>query len=504
MNDILISYAHIDDEPLSEGSKGWISQFHRNLEVRLSQLIGERPSIWRDPKLTGTDVFGDVIVDQLAQVKALILVMSPRYVRSEWCVRECATFYASAERKGGVRVGSKSRIVKVVKTPVAPAEIPPPLDVIFNSQLGYEFYEVDPETGRAREFYAEFGPEAKQRFFQKVDDVAHDLRDLLELVSKGPPSKAAEAAGTSRQVFLAMPSSDLQPAWDCLRRELLERGHRVVPNDPLPLALGPLSETVSKQLGQSDLAVHLIGEQHGWIPEGGDCSAVELQNRLAAEQSRRANLVRIIWIPRDLRPTDERQARFVLRLREDEAAQQGADIVQDTVERLKGLVLDRLRPPVALAAAAAISAPPPRGPPRLYVICDPRDDTAVDAIEDFFFEQGSEVGRLRFESADAELEAAHRQHLLRSDAVLVYYGAASSAWVDMKLLDLDQAAGYGRTTPFAFRVIGIAPPEDRAKLRYRTHAAEVIRLPEPFSGESLQPLVARLKAWNSQGGRIAS
>jgi hypothetical protein len=81
MSDILISYAHIDDQPLSEGSAGWISQFHRNLEVRLSQLTGERPKIWRDPKLTGNDVFGDAILGELARVKALVSVLSPRYVR---------------------------------------------------------------------------------------------------------------------------------------------------------------------------------------------------------------------------------------------------------------------------------------------------------------------------------------------------------------------------------------------------------------------------------------
>ena len=35
-NDIFISYAHIDDQPLVEGQKGWISSFHRALEIRLA------------------------------------------------------------------------------------------------------------------------------------------------------------------------------------------------------------------------------------------------------------------------------------------------------------------------------------------------------------------------------------------------------------------------------------------------------------------------------------
>jgi len=49
MNDVFISYAHIDDQPLTEGQRGWISQFHRSLEVRMAQLLGEELKIWRDP-----------------------------------------------------------------------------------------------------------------------------------------------------------------------------------------------------------------------------------------------------------------------------------------------------------------------------------------------------------------------------------------------------------------------------------------------------------------------
>lgn len=38
--DLFISYAHLDNRPLSEGQKGWISSFHKSLEVRLGQLLG--------------------------------------------------------------------------------------------------------------------------------------------------------------------------------------------------------------------------------------------------------------------------------------------------------------------------------------------------------------------------------------------------------------------------------------------------------------------------------
>ncbi|HEX6495551.1 MAG TPA: hypothetical protein VF018_08715, partial [Acidobacteriaceae bacterium] len=55
--DVFISYAHLDNQELLEGQKGWVANFHRALEIRVGQYLGAQPSIWRDPKLQGNDVF---------------------------------------------------------------------------------------------------------------------------------------------------------------------------------------------------------------------------------------------------------------------------------------------------------------------------------------------------------------------------------------------------------------------------------------------------------------
>ena len=48
--DVLLNYAAIDDQPLFEGRLGWVSQLHRNLEVRIEQLSGEKVAIARLPE----------------------------------------------------------------------------------------------------------------------------------------------------------------------------------------------------------------------------------------------------------------------------------------------------------------------------------------------------------------------------------------------------------------------------------------------------------------------
>src|SRR5581483_1846846 len=145
--DAFISYAHLDNLELIEGRRGWVSNLHRALEVRVGQLLGKPPHIWRDPKLQGNDVFAETLTERLQRVAALVSVVSPRYVKSDWARRELAEFCKAAELQGGLRVEDKARIFKVLKTPVPLASYPPELQPI----LGYEFFKVDPDTGKVRE-----------------------------------------------------------------------------------------------------------------------------------------------------------------------------------------------------------------------------------------------------------------------------------------------------------------------------------------------------------------
>ncbi|HEX6731702.1 MAG TPA: hypothetical protein VF074_16875, partial [Pyrinomonadaceae bacterium] len=54
---LFISYAHIDNRSFSGGDRGWIDLLHERLEIRLAQLLGKPPKIWRDRKLRGYEAF---------------------------------------------------------------------------------------------------------------------------------------------------------------------------------------------------------------------------------------------------------------------------------------------------------------------------------------------------------------------------------------------------------------------------------------------------------------
>ena len=228
--DIFISYAHIDDEALIEGEKGWITEFHRALEIRLSQLLGERPNIWRDSRLDGNHVFSDEIISQFPKVALLVSILTPRYVKSEWCVKEVLEFKKASDQNIGVEINNKSRIFKVIKTPVELEQHPK----VIQGLLGYDFFRIDKDTNRVKEFSKVFGSENQQLYWSRLDDIAHDIADLLkEMKSSEGTNSTTKEEGP--KVYLAESSFDQKEHRDSIKRWLMDNNYTVLPNHNLPL-----------------------------------------------------------------------------------------------------------------------------------------------------------------------------------------------------------------------------------------------------------------------------
>ena len=168
--DAFISYSHLDNRSLIEGHPGWITNLHRALELKVTQLLGKRPEIWRDPKLQGNDAFSLSILDRVRRAAVLITILSPCYINSEWTRKELVEFWKAAEAQGGVLLHDKARIFKVLKTPVRRDMHPPELQPL----LGYEFFEIDQDTKKVRELDEVFGNRAQIGFWMKLDDLAQE------------------------------------------------------------------------------------------------------------------------------------------------------------------------------------------------------------------------------------------------------------------------------------------------------------------------------------------
>ena len=499
--DVLLNFAPADDLPLYDGRQGWVSQLYRHLSVRMEQLSGERIKLARHPGFTGRHDTDLELQRHLAKVKAMVSVVSPPFVKNEGCVRELQEFCVNAEESGGLWIDNKPRVFKVLKTPVAPAEIPGDVSDLFARLFAFEFYEQDPVTGRIREFDEAFGETLRQRFHERLYDLAYEVCQVLRILKQLQSGvvDSGKAPSHRQVIYLAPTTSDLQTERDRMRRELLERGHMVLPETPLPLSVKELERVVRGHLDKCSMAIHLLGINYGVTPEDSAESLPCLQVKLSAQHARQKPFKCYFWMPGVAQVTDARQKSFLEQVQEDPTLHDNAEVMEGDLSLLKREVIRWLEPtkpkPAALAAPAAVKSAD--GPPKVYLICEPRDEGGIEPLEDYLFAQGLDVCLPAFDGSDADAEALHRDNLLTCDAAIVFFGAAPRAWVDIKLRELLKAAGSGRSGPIRVQAVYVAPPEDHRKERFRSLQARVIRQGAGFKpGAELEAFVTELKEVN--------
>jgi hypothetical protein len=470
-DEIFISYAHLDNQPYYNQLK-WVEVFHEKLRIGLSRFLGREPAIWRDLKLGGNDRFSDVIQERVESAGILIPILSPRYLESEWCRREVEAF---------CRRCPLERVFKVLLLPIPFAEQPAPLA----ETLGYEFYDVDPASGKVDDI---IDLHSDPRFYRKLRDLCWDLKRLLEREPEAPRADLAAGAAAKgpsggQTIYLAGTTLDLREGREAIRRELQQYGHTVLPaGDPPPIA-ADLEAIVREDLERSRLSVHLIGERYGLIPEGADDSAAQIQYDLALERG--SGLRRLVWIPPGLQPADPYQREFVERLWSEPRLGRGVELLNNKFEDLKTRLHELLNPPPAPSRQNGAAA-------RLYLVCDQPDRPQIRSLRQYLFERGLEVELPLAGDDPVELMRAHKEKLQECDAALIYYGQATERWFDQARRDLIRSVGWERTRPMQAKAIYVGGPPNDEKEDLQSHEFVVIKNFGVFTPESLRPFLERI------------
>lgn len=493
-DDVFISYAHFDDDRILREKEGWVLKLYRELVNRVRVRLGKDPGVWLDQdEIRNHEDFANKISRRLKTTGILLSIVSPSFLQREWCQRELREFIEQAERGLGIHIDEeKLRVFKAEKLPVPQNDLP----VVLQRQEGYKFY--DPQGHEYRPMLSE---EHAARFFTVMDDLAKDIVEMLKAMEA--KTRPASAAAPDRPtVYLAEPASDLQEAALEVRRDLKDRGYTVLPSGSLQYRVRELSGQVKGWLERSVLSVHLAGEEYGIVPEGErEKSMAWLQYQWAMERGARGNFARLVWIPGDGNPSDDRQRRFIQYLEEDPDAQAGSDVLRTHLEDLKATLEEKLRALIAAResrsaktpAAAAASAAGTAEPPLIYLICDrlDRESAPLVALKKYLFDQGCEVMLPAQDDDEREALRAHTEFLENCDACLIYYGRGSDRWFGAKLMDFRKILRL-RQQPVRVKAIYVAPPETVGKRDLAMHDAIVMRGAETFSPDAVAPFLGRL------------
>ena len=505
-NDIFISYAHLDNNPLAKGLQGWVDKMHENLARRLGEVTGLEPKIWQDQKLAGHDLFDKTIFLTLGNIAILLVVLSPRYVISKACLDELKVFYRNAKRDGRIKLDTKARILKVIKTPVGENEQPRELKGL----LGYQFYEIDKKTGKPQEYSHEFKFDTFQQFLNKVNDIALDIRDFARCQS-GPT-----ASPTGKTVYLAETAAEMAGKRDRIRRELQDKGYCILPNGDLNGNPSKLEQAIRKDLKRSNLSIHMIGENYNDPYKTRPNSIVRLQHELAVERGSDETFTQLIWMPKGLKArADATQQQLIDDLWRDASTHPNIEVLQDTLENLKKHILNKLKSPSNHTPRTPRAptqpdvstyderiernekeAPETTEPVRIYLIYDPLDYEKSVRLRNFLLDEKFEVLLTITEGEVDEVVEAHKDNLRICDAAIILHGQANERWRQRKLCDFYQinSPSFGRTTEILGKGLYLSSPMTKQKEDYRSYEVKVMKEQDHFPPEGLVTFLQELRA----------
>ncbi len=242
-HDIFVSYAHVDDMPFPGMEKGWVTTLVETLRVLLAQKLGRREaySLWMDHQLSRHADLTPEILDNLGKPATLLVILSPGYLASEWCLREKDTF----QKLLGEKQRSGSRVFIVERDKVELDERP----AAFQDLLGYRFWVQEGEGSPPRILGSPW-PDPKNpenmSYFDQLTRLSCNLADELKILREAEADKVqAEAAGaapagnaapaetrpadTRPVVFLAEATDDLDARCDEMRRYFEQAELKVLP-----------------------------------------------------------------------------------------------------------------------------------------------------------------------------------------------------------------------------------------------------------------------------------
>ena len=465
--DVLITFAQKDNETTSKTDNGWVTHFKKFLELMLLQVLGTKPNILLK------DEFDSVTASTMDNVAVVVAILSKDFVQSGRCLDTLESFNKIAANS------KANRVFKVMKSPLVLQEQPPKL----RDLLGYDMFQIDTETGLMKEYSDFFSPEAEKQYWMKMVDLAYDIHESLLFLKEGTKSEVKNLF-RRKTIYLAETGHDISVQRNIIKRELQRHGYMVLPRQTLPNSAVELERIVKKDLEECSLSIHLVGSAYGEIPEGGDRSVVDIQNRLAADLSilkrqNKEDFSRLIWISPNLKNASDRQRAFIDNIRRDIEAQEGAEILQNPLEDFKNIMREEL------LDAQDKEYQDYQGK-AIYLVHDRIDEREVVPFKEAIEKSGFKVLLPAFEGDLLDVRKQHIENLRNFDGAIIFKGKVNDQWVRMKVLDLLKAPGFGRKKPIKGKAILSSSQPTSTMESFRSQNVTLISGEQPKSIESLK------------------
>jgi len=439
--DIFVSYGPSMKEE-DEGISKWTAKFCEYLAIMISRLTDQKPTILLHEDLrTRKELLGNNKSNIFLKSAVFVTIIAPEYIESKEYIRELEEIYKIIYANSGNALGNTNRFFKVLTHPIKEGS---QTDFLMN-EISYDFYEINRYNKKAKTYSTDEEDETFSKFWSILVDLAYDIYNSLHSLAY----KDEEDISKSREkkfIYLAETTADQKDNRDILRRELQYQGYGVLPFIQLPDDGDKLPGIIESYLDKSILSVHLMGAYYGDYVKNSKYSLIDFQNHAVKsyidKSDKAARLMRMIWIPNDLKASDQRQSLYLKRLKRDEA-QEKTEIIEAPLEVFKSILNDKLeeisKPPVITETKAR---------KKIYMVYENDEREHVIKMIKNIDEKDFSVLDIANDASKKNLVSRHINNLIEADAVIIYNGNSGKEWLDSKIRDLIKTPGYGKVNHF--------------------------------------------------------
>lgn len=300
---VFISYAHADNQVFGEETMGWVSYFVDHLQKAMGmRSIGGQIECWMDHRLEPQRSVNDELRRLIQKSHCIVAFISPRYLESEWCMKEMDTFIKL--------VGDGKANDRVFLVELLPTEREHWHKGMHDlSVVKFWSKSIERPTPKLLGW-----PVPNTKTHEAYWDNINRLADILALQIKTipsdnpPPKKDKEApawearhdlhhheptASNDKVVWIADPTDDVLDHWETLTTRL--KDHRILAAHYPYHEQALYQAALQNDLTQADCLVQLLGSLPGRKPTWANERLILLQANAAKNQANKRKLPFMLW-----------------------------------------------------------------------------------------------------------------------------------------------------------------------------------------------------------------
>ncbi|MBN2763627.1 MAG: hypothetical protein JXR41_11090 [Bacteroidales bacterium] len=442
--DIFISYEAAASRE-EENVTTWAQLFCHHLYIVLQRLFDEKPTILlHDDLRSRQQLMNENPGEVFTKTGVFVTIITPEDIKSTNYINELTKIHEAAHSS---RDHGLNRIFKIFTLPLNNEEEPE----LLRSELRYDFYEINRFNKKPITYSLQNDQLPDNKFWSKLVDLAYDIFNTLRELKQ---QKRPENQTINNAIYLAETSFDQQENRDILKRELRHLGYKILPVTSIPNDNEPARTAIEENLRQSVISIHMMGAFYGDFIKNAKYSLIDFQARVVKEfiesKENHHKPYQIIWIPNDLKTTDQRQSLYLKRLKRDES-QERTEIVEAPLEVFKTIVNNKLNELSRIPETSTESGY------ALYLLYEKPEEQKIREYIPLMQSRGFRIINDTKNAIDFMSITDHIRKLKNADAVIIYKGNSSMEWLNSKIRDLVKVPGFGKEKPF--KAVGIFSPQ---------------------------------------------